>query len=218
MKISAKTINILKNFSSINPSIVIKPGNVISTMSTNKTIIAKATVPDVFDNVVGLYKINEFIGSISLLQNPEIDFGETSLRMKSESGSEIEYHYSEPSTIVTPPENELRLPSVFIEVNISNKNLQDVTKALGLFGLPEIAIVGDGSNVWIQAIDVKNPSPNVFRVNIGETDKTFRAIFRAENMKIVDGDYLVKLTSTRISQFIGAEVTYWISMEFSSTF
>lgn len=41
MKLSARTINILKNFSTINPSIVLKPGNTVTTISTNKTIMAR---------------------------------------------------------------------------------------------------------------------------------------------------------------------------------
>jgi hypothetical protein len=39
MKLSENTINILKNFSTINKAIEIKPGNVISTISPSKTVI-----------------------------------------------------------------------------------------------------------------------------------------------------------------------------------
>ena len=44
MKITTNTLNILKNFSKINPSILIQEGNTLRTISPNKTIMAKANV------------------------------------------------------------------------------------------------------------------------------------------------------------------------------
>jgi hypothetical protein len=96
--------------------------------------------------------------------------------------------------------------------------MQDVLKAMSVLGLPELAIVGDGSTLTLQAVDVKNSSSDTFSVDIGETDLAFRAVFRAENIKILDGDYQVQISSKGISQFTGAEATYWIAIEQSSTF
>ena len=42
MKLSNGTVTVLKNFSTINQNLVIKPGNKISTMSAMKNIVAKA--------------------------------------------------------------------------------------------------------------------------------------------------------------------------------
>jgi hypothetical protein len=42
MKINNKTLNILKNFATINPSIIVKPGNTLKTISSSKTILARA--------------------------------------------------------------------------------------------------------------------------------------------------------------------------------
>ena len=42
--ITKPTIEVLKNFCSINKSIVIKPGNQIATLSINKNILAIADV------------------------------------------------------------------------------------------------------------------------------------------------------------------------------
>ena len=48
MKLTNETINVLKNFSTINQNLVIKEGSDISTMSAMKNIIAKATVEEKF--------------------------------------------------------------------------------------------------------------------------------------------------------------------------
>ena len=45
MKLDTKTLNVLKSFTPINPSILIKEGNIVSTISPTKTVLAKAKVP-----------------------------------------------------------------------------------------------------------------------------------------------------------------------------
>lgn len=217
MQLSAKTINVLKNFSTINPSIVLKPGSVITTISPNKTIIARAAVPDEFGGVYGIYMLNRFISTLSLFESPDLEFGKESVTIRSDNRSTV-YHYSDPAVILVAPDKELKLPSVDVEFELTNKSFQAVMKALGILGLPEIAVVGDGETVSLQAIDSKAGSADTYSINVGQTDLVFRAIFRAENMRMMDGDYAVKISSKGISQFIGLEATYWIAIEASSTF
>ena len=70
----------------------------------------------------------------------------------------------------------------------------------------------------MQAVDTKNPSGDVYSIDIGTTDKVFRAVFKSENIKIIPGDYQVSISSAGISQFSGKEVDYWIAVEASSQF
>ena len=48
MKLSDKTIKILKNFSSINQSMLFRTGSIIRTKSTTDTIAAQAVVEEMF--------------------------------------------------------------------------------------------------------------------------------------------------------------------------
>jgi hypothetical protein len=217
MMLSPKTIQILKNFSNINPSILIKPGNVLATIATNKTVLAKANVDEEFDRLIPIYALNRFLSAMSLFNAPNIDFNENSAKISGERSS-ILYHYSDPQVILAPPEKEIKLPSVDVDTVVTNKAMQDVLKAMSVLGLPELAIVGDGEHLTLQALDIKNSAADTFSVSIGETDKVFRAIFRAENIKIIDGDYQVQISSKGISKFIGPDVTYWIAIEQTSTF
>jgi hypothetical protein len=116
-----------------------------------------------------------------------------------------------------PPEKQIKLPSTDAECFITNKDFQNITKALSVLGLPEIAIVGDGENISLQAIDTKNPA-DTFSITVGQSSNVFRAIFKSENLKIMDGDYTVSISSKGISQFVGTEVSYWIAVEATSTF
>ncbi len=212
MKLSQNTINVLKNFSSINPSIVIKPGNSLTTMSPNKTIMAKANVTEGFTGTYGIYALNRFISVLSLFDDPELQFDNETITIGSE-GKKTTYYLSDISTLLAAPDREIKLPSVDVEVKLTNKDLQSVMKALGVLGLSELAVVGDGEEVSLQAVDTSNKTKDAYSVRIGTTDQVFKAVFRSENLKIMDGDYNLQISKRGISQFVGADVTYWIAVE-----
>lgn len=217
MKLSPKTLLILKNFSTINPSITIKPGNTLASIASNKTVLAKASVPNEFDRVIPIYNLSRFLSALSLFEDPDVEFGEGAAVIRSGRTVHV-HHYSDPAIILSPPEKDIKLPSIDVECTVTNKAMQDVLKAMSVLGLPELAIIGDGEKLTLQAIDVKNPSADTYSTDIGETDRAFRAVFRAENIKTIDGDYNVQISSKGISQFSGIEATYWIAIEQSSSF
>lgn len=217
MKIDTNTINVLKNFAKINPSIVIQEGNTLKTISTSKTIMAKATVTTEFDKRFAIYNLDRFISALSLFNNPELDFNDKYVNIF-DANKSTHYTYADESTITKTPEKEIKLPSIDVTFTLTNDNLKDVEKAAGVLGLPEIVVVGDGKLISLQAADTKNPSGDVYSIEIGTTNKTFKAIFKSENIKIIPGDYEVSICSKGISCFKGKEADYWIAVEQSSTF
>lgn len=217
MIISPKTLSILKNFASINPSIMIKPGNVIKTLSSGKTVLAKATAPDKFEKQFAIYNMSQFIACISMFTNPELEFGDTSVRIR-DSNKSFTYHYADASIILAAPDKDIQIPSEDAKFRLTNADFANVSKALGILGVPEVAVVGDGERIMLQAVDSKVSSSNFYSVNVGETDKVFRAIFKSENLKMIPDDYDVVLSSAGISKFSGVEATYFVAIEASSTF
>jgi len=61
MKLSTETLSVLKNFASINSGIEFKQGNIIRTMSSGKTVLAKATLKDDFPQDFCVYDLNQFL-------------------------------------------------------------------------------------------------------------------------------------------------------------
>lgn len=216
MKIDVNTVNVLKNFSKINNSIVIQEGNVLKTISPNKTIMAKATVPTQFNKRFAVYDLNSFLSGLSLYNDPEIEVDEKFIYFR-DSNEEGKFKLSDEGSITKAPEKEINLPSVDVSFTLKNEHLTKVEKAAGVYGLPEIVVAGDGKTVYIKAADSKSPGSE-YSIPIGETDKTFNAVFKFENIKILPGDYEVTISSKGISKFIGAEVEYFIAVEQHSTF
>lgn len=216
MNIDTKTTQVLKNFAKINPSIVFKEGNVVKVISPTKTIMAKATVPTTFDRRFAIYNLDRFLSAVSLFTNPDLSFGEKSVTI-SEDHRVTKYSYADESTFIKVPEKDIELPSVDVSFRLSNTALKEVEKALGVLGLPEIVVRGENGKMLLQASDTKSPN-DVYSVELGETDKTFCAVFKTENIKILPGDYDVSICSRGISHFKGEDIEYWIAVEQHSTF
>jgi hypothetical protein len=217
MKIATNTINVLKNFAKINPSIVIQEGNVLKTMSPSKTIMAKAKVDTDFGQRFAIYNLDRFISTVSLFNDPEFTFTSRSVEISSEN-RKTSYVYADESNITKAPDREIALPSVDVSFTFTNEVLKDIEKACGVLSLPEIAVIGDGSTITINAIDSKLTAGDTYSVVIGQTDKVFKAIFKIENIKIIPGDYEVTISSKGISHFSGKDAEYWIAVEQNSVF
>lgn len=216
MKFTQKTVQILKNFSSINPSIVIKPGDVVSTTSELYTIVAKAKVDQTFEQMIPIYDLNRFLGALSLFNEPEIQCHEKFMTIRS-ADKELNYLFADPKAIKQPPTG-FSLPPVTVQLKLTASTLSDIMKALSIMSLPEIAFVGDGETVSIQALNTKDPTTDIFKIgNLGPTENKFTAIFRVENMKIIPSDYELSICP-KVSYFKGDNIEYWIAVEKDSKF
>src|SRR5210317_1020094 len=122
MKISDNTFDVLKNFSSINQSLAFKTGNVIRTVSEQKTILAQAKVEESFPVDFAIYELNQFLGLSSLFEDADFDFGQSQVTLK-EGSAKANYTYADPSMITTPPEKNIELPSVDVSFDMFKADL-----------------------------------------------------------------------------------------------
>ena len=70
MNLSEKTFNLLKNFSTINQSILFKKGNTLRTMSVMKNILAEADIEENIPQDFAIYDLVRFLNGISLFEEP----------------------------------------------------------------------------------------------------------------------------------------------------
>ena len=212
MKLSDKTIQILKNFATINQSILVRPGNVLKTITPLKTILAQATVTENFEQEFAIYELPRFLGTISLFSDPEFTFQEKYVTISS-GKQRVNYTYADASMIMTPPSKEISFPDTEVEFTITAEQLSTISKAGAVLQMPEIAVVGEDGLISIRAIDSKNSSADVFSLDVGECDKDFKVIFRPENLKLITSDYKVSITTAGICRFESDNLTYWVTTE-----
>lgn len=217
MKLNQRTIQVLKNFSSINPSIQFNQGNVLKTISPNKTMMASAVLEDNIPSPFAIYDVSRFLGVVSLFESPEFELEEKMVNIKS-PGRKVSYTFADPSTIITPPSKEIELGLTDVEFTLKQENFAEIMKALGVMSFPDLVVVGENGKISLRATDTKNPSSDKFDIEVGETDLTFSAVFKTENMKIIADTYQVEISSRGIAKFKSSDVEYWISIESNSKF
>ena len=220
MKLSDKTLSLLKNFSSINQSILFKQGNKLRTISVMKNILAEATITEDFPQDFGIYDLNQFLNGLGLHNSPELDFGNEGHVVIKEGRMRSKYFFADKSVIVTPPDKEINLPSEDVCFEVSTDQLDKLLKAANIYQLPDISAVGEAGVIKLVVRDKKNDTSNDFAIIVGETNSEFSFNFKVENIKVLPGTYEVVVSQKLLSRFTSKnhELTYYIALEPDSTF
>ena len=220
MKLSESTVSLLKNFSSINQSILFKEGQKLRSISVMKNILVEANVSEEFPKDFGIYDLNMFLNGLSLHSSPDLDFDNDQYVVIKEGRSRSKYFFADPSVIVAPPEKEITLPTEDVCFQLTSQQLEKLKKAGSIFQLPDISVIGENGVIKLVARDKKNDTSNYFEIVVGETDNNFVFNFKEENLKIVPGNYDVVVSEKLLSRFQNQniDVTYYIALEPDSTF
>jgi len=220
MKLSDKTISVLKNFSSINQSILFKEGSKLRTISVMKNILAEATVTEEFARDFGIYDLNQFLNGLSLHSSPELDFANDGYVVIREGRSRSKYFFADPNVIVTPPDKAITLPSEDVCFELSTDQLDKLLKAAAVYQLPDISAVGEAGVIKLVVRDKKNDTSNNHEIIVGETDAEFVFNFKVENIKVLPGTYEVVVSQKLLSRFTSKnhDLIYYIALEPDSTF
>ena len=215
MKLSNDTREVLKNYSTINANLLVTSGNQIATMSQMKNIVSKATLPDTFESEFAIYDLNEFLSAMSLFDDPELDFGDSSVKI-SQGGQSLNYFYSDP-TVVTTPKSDITMPDPDATFTLKQTVFNQVLKASSVLGVPDMVLdVNENGQMNLRVSDRKNDTSNSFSVEVGEGGTpNQKFFFKVENLKLLSGDYEVKVSSKGISNFknINKDVEYFIALE-----
>lgn len=219
MKLSKETLSVLKNFSEINQNLLIKSGSSLSTLSAGKTVMATASIPEAISvgtNGFGIYDLNEFLGIVSLFEDPELDFSDKFVTI-SQGKTSIKY-FAADQNVLTYPTKALEMPPADISLKMSSSTLQSIRKVAAVLKTSDVSIVGDGSEIKFQAGDKKNATANAYSSVIGETDKEFVVNIKVDNLKLLPGDYDIQVSAKKICKFSNSELTYYIAAESDSKF
>jgi ribosomal protein L28 len=216
MKLSKETVGLIKNFAGINSNLLLKSGNKLATISAQKNVMADAVVSESFPDF-GIYDLNEFLGAMSLFEDPELEFSDKYVTIK-QGNSSIKYFAAEAS-VLTAPQKAITFPDAEIEFNLTANMLSMIQRTASVLRSSDLTIVGDGSTITAVVGDKKNATGNSFQESVGSTDKKFKVNLKVENLKMLPGDYTVSVSSKKISRFKGAgDLVYYVAVEADSTF
>ena len=222
MTLSRNTLDVLKNYASINSNILVRPGNKISTIAPVKNVMAEAVVEETFDIEFGIWDLNKFLGTISLFDNPEFEFEDKYVRITNGTNkSEVVYYYSAPN-LLTTVNKKIIMPESVISFELKETDLQELQKASSVLQLPDLVVRPRDSKIELAVLDKADASTNVYSIEVGEfsDDVEFSFYFKVDNMKMLSGDYDVDISEKIVSQFFHKteDIKYWVALESDSTY
>ena len=113
------------------------------------------------------------------------------------------------------------MPEAEVTFSLTESNYKQLLKMAAILKSPDLALIGTkGGDIVLKVCDKKNDTSNTFDIVVGQSataDYTF--YFKVENMKMLDGDYDVSVSSKSISHFKHKTkpIEYWIALEPDST-
>lgn len=223
MELNDTTINILKNYATINPNIVINEGNQLKTISTARNVLSTSEVNVEFPQTFGIYDLNEFLNVLSLVDEPRLRFEKDFVVVGDATGrSSVKYFFSDPE-MLTSPANSINMPEPEVKFTLDSDTLKKVKRAAAALGHDEISITPVTGAIRLSVIDSKDATSNNYSIDVEGSfpdDINFQFILNVGNLKVVNEDFEVGISSKLISKFTSKQSTteYYIALEKSSTY
>lgn len=222
MELSEKTLTVLRNYATINPNVVINEGDEIKTISEAKNVLSSAKLDVQFPKTFGIYDLSEFLSVLSLVNSPRLTFEDNYVLVGDSSGrTRIKYFYSD-IDILTVPSKDIVMPECEVSFSLDKETLSRVKRAASVLGHNEMSLTVVDNVLVLSVIDQNDKTSNVFSIDVDGTYKNpnFSFVFNISNLKMVEDDYRVDISSKLISHFVNDEsgIQYWVALEKSSTY
>lgn len=195
---------------------MIKSGSKLSSISAAKSVYASAKVSETFPQEFGIYDLNEFLGALTLFNDPDINFEDKYLSI-TEGTRKIKY-YGADASVLTAPSKDIKVPPADVEFTLSSDEVNLIMKTSGVLRAQDVTISGDGKQIKVLVGDKKNVTSNSYEMVVGSTESKFVAHMKVDNLKFIPGDYKVELSSKKIARFSSNFVEYVVSLEADSQF
>jgi len=223
MELTDTTLQVLKNYATINPNIVITEGSVIKTISVARNVLSTAQLNEEFPQGFGIYDLNEFLNVLSLVDSPRLSFEKDYVVVGDSTGrSSVKYFFSDPE-MLTSPGKDINMPEAEVKFTLDTDTLGKVKRAAAALGHEEISITPTTGAIRLSVVDSKDATSNAFSIEVeGDYPEgvDFNFILNVGNVKVVNEDFEVGISSKLISHFTSKQsaIEYFIALEKSSTY
>ncbi len=217
MILTQRTVDIIKNFATINPQGMIWPeGSTIAIdPPITKTMVAVAEIDETNHQRFPILDLMQFYSALSGFDKPEIELDGRIIHI-SDVGQRDRGTYDfivgseqiikEPAGVAFPEEGA-------VSFELSQQTVIRLFKGIGIISAPKIAIKGDGSEMFAVGYDPENSGMNQYRIPLATTNSTFTFVFEVDHLtKLMKGmDYIASISKKGIARFKGDRLTYYVA-------
>ena len=215
--LSNQTLQVLKNYSTINSSILFREGSELKTISVGENAIAQYTCEESFPQTFGIYDLNQFLAGLSLFENPTLEFDNSDYVYIRGRGRAAKYYFSDPEiTLKSAPQKNINFPGADIQFNITWEDLMGLQKAASVYSLTDLVFSSVDGKITLKLLDSENDTSNDYeQVVQGETTGDYNLTLKVDHIRLLPGDYTVKVSKHLVSewQHQNLDLTYYIALE-----
>jgi len=227
LKLSLNTLRVLKNFSEINGSILVREGSRLKTISVGENMIAQYDCEEKFPITFGIYDLRQFITGLDLFPDPTLEFKNNDYVIINGGGRKTKFFFSDPEiTIKAAPDRDVNFPESDLSFGLSVGTLLTLKRASMVYGLPDLKITSLDGVITLSLCDRENDTTNTFEEIVpGDSTGDYEFFIKVENLRLAVGEkssstdntklYDVKISSKLISQWtnVSSPLTYYIALE-----
>jgi len=217
IKLSQQTLLVLRNYATINSSIVIRKGNQLKTISIGENAIASFVCEEEFPQDFAIYDLTKFLSGISLFNDPVLEFNDPNYVLITGQGRSMKYYFSDPEiTLKSAPDKNIQFPGSDIEFKLSNEDISSLLKAHSIYEIDDLKFSSQDGQIVLTLCDKEDYTSNTYsQVVVGETTGDYEMFMKVENIRLVPGEYNVKISSKLITEWkhSSLDLTYYIALE-----
>ena len=114
------------------------------------------------------------------------------------------------------------MPSKEVSFKLNGEDLNKLKRAAGVIQAPDLVLEKKNTDVYLTVKDKKNDTANTFSLDVDTVadGSDFNFFFKVENLKLMDGNYDVDISSKNISHLksTNKDIEYWVALEPESSY
>ena len=227
MKLSNEIKDVLNNFQSINSNIAIgEEGGIIRSMSTSKTLMAKANVAFDSPYPFGIYDLGEFLACLNMFDDPTLSFDEDKKFVNITDGITTFKYYFSDINVLTVATKDINLDCGDLTFTLTHEELTQLRKASATLKTSNLSVrMSATGSQFIECVilDKQNPTSNQFTMNINNCDintsAEFDFVFDINNFKFKPAaEYVFGIDKKQVALIKAGDTDYWVALDKTTTY
>lgn len=218
LNLSKRTLAILKNFASVNPSVVLEVGSTLRTADPSQTILVIAKIDEEIPVKFPIVDLSSFLGILNLSAFSECSLNMNDKKIEMVGKKTSLTFWAAAKNLVELPEGEIELGDGDITAVLPEEAYNDFRRACSMLGHEFCRLSNRDGKVYLTALTPDVDTSNVYEIELGVTTNSDASVtLKTSNLKMIQGDYKITASSTdnfakfdtmddRISYLIGGEI------------
>lgn len=217
IKLSDRTLQLLGNFETICPSIVLTPGKKLRTVNDSNTVIAVADIDEEFPFEFPILDLTKLLSIQRLpsFKSGVIEMDADHILLKGDASQLKFWRSAKELTIV--PEEGIELENVVFEATVSHEKLKELIRACSTLGHKTVRLVASGGKTQLVGTSPTIDNSNDYSVELGETTLGDVSMpVDVSNLKMIEGNYIIRADADlQLVNFqaMDGTINYYVGMQ-----